>query len=114
MAHRGQVAETRAADFLIGQGLRVVARNWRCRMGEIDLIAEQGRTLVFVEVRSRGRTDFGGSAASITSIKQARIIAAARAYLSTLRHTPACRFDVVLFDGANSSPEWLQGAFDAG
>ena len=60
------------AELLRSSGLRVIERNWRCRHGEIDLIAEEGRTLVFVEVRMRSRASFGGAAESVTEAKRAK------------------------------------------
>lgn len=107
MLTQGKAAEQAAADFLVGQGLRIVARNWHCRFGEIDLIAYEGNTCVFVEVRQRARSRFGGAADSITATKQARLVATAQQYLSRLSRTPACRFDAVLFDG-DAPPCWLQ------
>jgi len=95
----GQAAESRAAAYLAAQGLAIVTRNFRTRRGEIDLIARDGAVLVFVEVRRRRSSAYGGAAASITEAKRARIVAAAAAYLATLAHEPACRFDVVLIDG---------------
>lgn len=102
-------------------GLRVLERNWRCRHGEIDLVAEEGGTLVFAEVRYRRGTGFGGAAASVTAAKQARLAAAARLYLSLYvarrRREPVCRFDVLLLEGA--LPEaaervrWIRDAFQA-
>ena len=77
----GARAEALAAAFLVARGLVIVERNFRCRRGEIDLIARDGETLVFVEVRLRSRRDFGGAAASITAAKRARIAAAASFYL---------------------------------
>ena len=108
---RGKAAENAAARFLAGQGLRLVERNWRCKMGEIDLIVRDGGTLVFVEVRARSGMGFGGAAASITAGKQSRIIRSAQLYLSALRSHPACRFDVVLLDGPKLS--WIRDAFQA-
>jgi putative endonuclease len=108
----GQIAEDRAARFLERQELPVIARNHRCRGGEIDLVCRDGRTLVFVEVRSRTNGDFGGAAASITLAKQRRIILAARHYLATTgRHGHDCRFDCVLIDG--ECIEWIKNAFPA-
>ena len=107
----GKFAENRAETLLKSAGLVIVARNWRCRHGEIDLIAKDGNTLVFVEVRSRSRAVFGSAADSITANKQRRIIAAARLYLATLKSIPACRFDVVTLD-ADGEPVWLKSAFD--
>jgi putative endonuclease len=94
----GADAETLAAEFLVAKGLTIIARNVRSRFGEIDLIARDGSTLVFVEVRLRRGQAFGGAAASITRAKRSRLVAAARIYLANLRHEPPCRFDAVLFD----------------
>lgn len=107
----GQTAEARAEAFLATQGLAPVARNWRCRFGEIDLIMQDGATRVFVEVRLRSRSDFGGAAASVTRAKQRKLLAAARQYLSGLPTLPPCRFDVVALDGS-SAPDWIKNAFD--
>ena len=105
----GAVAERLAADFLSQRGLAIIARNFRTRRGEIDLIARAGRTLVFVEVRLRTNATYGGAAASITAAKQARLVAAASLYLARLPDTPPCRFDAVLLDGLDASRiEWLQ------
>jgi putative endonuclease len=110
---RGAAAEQLAADYLRGQGLVVIERNFRVRGGEIDLICRDGRTTVFVEVRLRSRGDFGGAAASITAAKQARLILAARHWLQRHGETP-CRFDCVLLDGlAAGNIEWLRDAFSA-
>lgn len=107
----GDSAEALAAHHLQRQGLKILERNWRVRGGEIDLICQDGSTLVFVEVRLRRRRDFGGAAASITATKQGRIILAARHYLAGKREC-ACRFDVVLLDALDSRRiEWLRGAF---
>ena len=83
-----------AADHLARRGLVIVERNFRTRHGEIDLIARDGDTLVFVEVRLRTRADFGGAAASITR-GQARAHGSPRRsrYLRELGREPPCRFD---------------------
>ncbi len=94
----GARAEALAAEFLAAQGITILERNFRRRCGELDLVARDGDTLVFVEVRLRTRADFGGAAASITAKKRARIAAAAGLYLARLRRTPPCRFDAVLLD----------------
>ncbi len=110
---RGQAAEALAALYLAAQGLKVIERNFRVRGGEIDLICRDGRALVFVEVRLRARSDFGGAAASIGATKQRRIILAARHYLSTQMPTD-CRFDCVLLDRlAPDAIEWIRDAFSA-
>lgn len=107
----GKFAENRAESMLSAAGLCILHRNYRCRQGEIDLIAQDGDTLVFVEVRSRSRRDYGSAAESITSAKQRRIIAAAKHFLATLPRTPACRFDVVTMD-AGGEPAWIRSAFE--
>lgn len=107
----GQSAESRAAAYLEARGLVPVARNWRCRFGEIDLIMRDGETLVFVEVRMRSRQDFGGAAASVTPAKQKKLAATARLYLGQVNPTPPCRFDVIALD-EHDSPVWLRNAFD--
>ena len=98
-AAAGARAEALAARFLAARGLTIVARNFRTRQGEIDLVARDGATLVFVEVRRRTSARFGGAAASITAAKQARWTLAARAYLARFANPPPCRFDAVLIDG---------------
>ncbi len=95
---RGAQAEGLAAQYLEARGLVILARNFRTRRGEIDLVARDGDTLVFVEVRYRARSDFGGAAGSVTARKQQRIVAASLAYLSRLRREPPCRFDAILLD----------------
>jgi putative endonuclease len=95
----GARAETLATEYLARQGLVLVARNFRTRRGEIDVIVRDRDTLVFVEVRLRSRAAYGGAAASITPAKRARLLAAAHAYLATLAREPPCRFDAILLDG---------------
>jgi putative endonuclease len=88
----------------------VVKRNDRCRGGEIDLIARDGATLVFVEVRLRSSSAFGGARASITAAKRRRLKFAACLFLSGLGREPPCRFDAILLDGLDVSRiEWLIG-----
>ena len=111
-AAAGAAAEALAARFLAQRGLTIVERNWRRRCGEIDLIARDGETLVFVEVRLRRGGDFGGAAASITAAKRARIVAAAGLYLARLPRTPPCRFDAILLDALDPARiEWLRDVF---
>jgi putative endonuclease len=111
MNRRGEAAEAMAAAFLERKGLNVVARNYRCRLGEIDLVAREGDTTVFVEVRQRASSAFGGAAASITAAKRARLLRAARHYLSRLKTMPACRFDALLIEGNPPRIEWIRDAF---
>ena len=114
----GDAGEARALAHLLGKGLALVLRNYRvargpnARGGEVDLIMrERDGTLVFVEVRSRKSGGFGGAAASVSATKQRSLVLAAQYFLSSLRTTPPCRFDVVAIDGERI--EWLRAAFDA-
>ena len=106
----GGDGEERAAAFLASRGLAILARNFRARVGEVDVIAQEGDVLVFVEVRLRSSGSHGGALESITPRKQRRIQAAANAYLSKLRRAPRCRFDVVLIE--DGEMRWLKAAFD--
>src|SRR5436190_2383721 len=111
MNREGARAEDLCADLMRAAGLKLVERNWRCRLGEIDLIAEdRGGTLVFAEVRMRSPGNFGGAAESVTAAKRSRIIAAARLYL-TRRPETICRFDVFLIDGPPRHVQWIRNAF---
>ena len=113
----GAAAEALAARHLERHGFTIIARNVRCRGGEVDLIADDGRSLVFVEVRLRKNGRFGGAAASITASKQRRVILAAQHWLAGdgRRHANrACRFDAILLDGLDAARiDWIRGAFDA-
>lgn len=112
-ATAGRKAEELAERLLTGAGLDIIARNFRCRHGEIDLIAREGDTFVFCEVRLRTNTAFGGAAESITARKQARITAAARYFLSA-RPEALCRFDVLLMQSLEVARiQWIRNAFGA-
>ena len=114
MSKQGEQAEQWAAHYLQKQGLKLLEQNYRSRFGEIDLIMQEGATLVFVEVRMRRNADFGGAAASIDIHKQQRIIRTSQLYLSGLAQIPACRFDAVLLgDAQGHNAQWLKNAFDA-
>ena len=115
----GDAAEAMAWAHLQRQGLTLVERNYRVargprsRGGEVDLIArDRDGTVVFVEVRMRRSTGFGGAAASISAAKQRSVALAARDFLQRYATPPACRFDVVAIDGDHI--DWLRGAFDIG
>ncbi|MFZ4479293.1 MAG: YraN family protein [Rhodoferax sp.] len=113
---RGDAAEDAALGHLQRHGLRLLQRNYRTPGrggGEIDLIMrEPDGTTVFVEVRQRASSSHGGAGASVSALKQRRIIYAARHYLMRLREPPPCRFDVVLIE--QGELQWLRGAFEAG
>lgn len=111
MSARGAEAEAMAATFLEKKGLKVIYRNYRCRLGEIDLIALDGHTTVFIEVRQRASSAYGGAAYSITHTKKQRLLRAARHYLSRLRSMPQCRFDALLIEGEPPRLTWVRNAF---
>jgi putative endonuclease len=94
---RGARGETEAAAYLQRQGLSIQARNWRCRAGEIDLVAEEDGVLVFVEVRTRNLNEaFGTPQESVDARKQRKMLETARVYIHTRnRHDSQIRFDVV-------------------
>ena len=111
----GDRAEALALQALLARGWQPVARNVRCKAGEIDLVMRDGDTLVFVEVRRRRSDKFGGAAASVDAAKRQRILRTAQWWLLGRygqRAWPACRFDVVTF-GADDRMHWLPAAFDA-
>ncbi len=108
----GLSAESRAAAFLIAKGFRILARRWRSRVGEIDIVARRRKLLVFIEVKARERLD--DAAWSVTDRQRARITAAAEAWLAT-HPTPDIldmRFDAVLV-APGRLPRHIPAAFDA-
>jgi len=112
---RGKAAETQACRFLINRGLALVDRNYRCRHGEIDLIMRDGRCVVFVEVRYRGKRRFAGGAETIDHRKQSKLTATAMHYLQShpgMAARPA-RFDVVAIDSGLGEERvaWIRDAF---
>jgi putative endonuclease len=114
----GARAERIAADYLQGRGLTILERNFRRRLGEIDLVARDGAVLVIAEVRTRSTQAFGGAAASVDGRKQRRIIRAAAQLLQQHREYAALpvRFDVLIVDGPMSNApqvNWLRHAFEA-
>lgn len=111
----GDAGEATALKHLQDHGLTLIARNYRCKAGEIDLVMLDGVTLALIEVRFRSDRRFGGAAASVTWRKQRRLIHAAQHLLLTrshLRRYPA-RFDVVALSpsGSGLHVEWIKNAF---
>ncbi len=107
----GQAAEQLACEYLCQQGLRLIDQNFHCKVGEIDLIMQQGNTIVFVEVRSRASSRFGGAASSVDFRKLAKLQRATQWYLQShygpqLNRWPACRMDVVAVQGRQL--QWLK------
>ena len=112
MNERGREAESAAATFIERRGLRILERNWRCRFGEIDLIARDGATLVFIEVRARSSRSHGGAAESISAAKRRKLIATAHQYLARSGLDTPCRFDALLLEPQRDI-EWIRDAFRA-
>lgn len=124
-ASSGASAESLACRYLSQQGLKIVERNYRTQRGEIDIIARDEESLVFIEVRLRSNPGFGGAAQSIDARKQARLISAAQHYLLKKGLTDAqpCRFDAICMSAVdtdtahtnlqqNNSPiDWIRDAF---
>jgi putative endonuclease len=108
----GKIAEQLAATYLQQQGLTLLASNYHCRFGEIDLIMRAGNEIVFVELRLRSNTSFGGAAESITPAKRQKLARTADHYLMQRSPTP-CRFDAVLLDTLSlTGLQWIRNAFD--
>lgn len=108
----GQLMEKLARDYLVSAGLIWIASNVRYRRGELDLIMQEDQTIVFVEVRYRKNSHFGGAAASITWRKQQKVIACAARWLFAQGKsfsTTDCRFDVIAITGLQI--EWIKNAF---
>ena len=111
----GQYAEEQALHYLRQQQLILVERNFRCRLGEIDLIMRDKTSYVFVEVRYRRSTDYGESFETVTITKKKKIIRATAVYLQQrkLYENVPCRFDVVALTGNLQAPviQWIKDAF---
>ncbi|MCD6026302.1 MAG: YraN family protein [Solimicrobium sp.] len=106
----GQEGEELALQYLNNNGLILVERNFRRTFGEIDLIMQDQATLVFIEVRSREKSQFGGAAASVTLAKQRRLTLAAQSYLKRYKQLPPCRFDVIAID--TGGIKWLRNVMN--
>jgi len=113
----GRRWEAAAESFLRREGLSTLERNYRCRLGEIDLVMRDGASLVFVEVRFRQRAGHGSGAESVTRAKQRRLARAAAVFLGQHPKWSArpCRFDVVSIGLRDGSPQtdWIRNAFNA-
>jgi putative endonuclease len=112
----GKSGEDLAVGELERRGYAILARRYRARRGELDIVARDGQTIVFVEVKARDGRAFGAGVESVTPLKRRRIIDVAQEYL--VRHRlfdQPCRFDVVSIDltGCDAAIELFQNAFDA-
>lgn len=112
-ATTGRLGETAAASFLESRGVRILSQNFRCRLGEIDLIGIDGRYLIIVEVKTRVAGRAGSGAAAVHFRKQERICAAFRYYCMCYQvpETVPVRFDVVEVDG-HFQCFWIKNAFE--
>ncbi|SDS30970.1 putative endonuclease [Halopseudomonas sabulinigri] len=112
----GNQAEALAEQIMCRAGLSCLARNYRCKQGELDLVMRDGDTVVFVEVRYRRHNRWGGAAESVNQAKQQRVILAAQHFLlhhPKLANRP-CRFDVIAAEGNPADPaayNWIREAF---
>ncbi|WP_409077273.1 YraN family protein [Pseudomonas cichorii] len=114
----GREAEASALLYLQQQGLRLITQNWSCKRGELDLVMLDGDTVVFVEVRYRRHSGWGGAMESVDFRKQEKLIIAAQLFLQQESHWAdyTCRFDVIAVDGdpGKAAPmKWLKSAFDS-
>jgi putative endonuclease len=110
----GFAAENRARNHLTDHGLRWITSNYRCRLGEIDLIMRDGDYLVFVEVRARAANTYGNALESVTWHKRQKLIKTAMFYLQTykIQDKFCSRFDIVSIDGMQPSITWIKNAFE--
>jgi putative endonuclease len=113
---KGRCAEDQALAFLEAHGLRLLERNYRCRYGEIDLVMEDGAALVFVEVRYRSSTRYGGALESVDRRKQAKLLTTARYFLQARGQGRSARFDVAALSpsAGDWTVQWVKDAFQAG
>ena len=111
----GAASEAAAASFLKSKGLQIIDQNFRCKMGEIDLIAREKDTLVFIEVRHRKSTRFGSPAETVNYHKQQKIIKTSLYYLQIHKLDAPCRFDIIESQKYFKSYRfnWIKSAFDA-
>lgn len=111
---KGAKAEQYAAQFLTSHGLTLLHQNWHCRYGELDLIMQEGDYLVFVEVKARTSTQFGGAIASLTPNKCKKLWQSAELFLAEYYGNlpPPCRFDAVCLQG-KLPPIWLKDILSA-
>ncbi len=113
---RGRLGEERAATYLSAKGYKILERNFRTRWGEVDIVCETGREIVFVEVKSWRSLDHRALEQAIDRRKQRRIVGAARSYLhdrSATLHEMSVRFDVIFVPADTGRVRHIRGAFDS-
>lgn len=109
---KGVDAEQHAMQWCLNQGWQVLERNFRCKVGEVDLICLAESVLVFIEVRQRTSSRYGSAAATVNASKQRKLIKAAQTFLQRRPELAAhpARFDVITLSD-NATPNWIKGAF---
>lgn len=112
----GESWERYAEDYLARIGLEPLVRNFNCRLGELDLVMKEESTVVFVEVKYRKNSQFGGAISAITAAKRKKLIKTAHFYLQQQglnEYNTPCRFDVVALEGSTNPPKinWIKNAF---
>lgn len=114
----GREAEQQALEHLRAHGLTLLAQNWLCKRGELDLVMLDGDTVVFIEVRYRLHAQWGGALASIDARKRGKLVLAAQYFLIEQAHWAhyPCRFDVIALEGTATQASrlnWIRNAFDS-
>lgn len=114
--NKGDITEALAKSYLSEQGLTLIGKNFHCRQGEIDLIMNEGNTFVFIEVKYRKSSGFGGAISAISMSKQHKIKHAIAFYLQQAglnEYNTPCRVDVITLEGDITQPRitWLKNAF---
>lgn len=108
----GNQAEKVALSYLEQQGLTLIKKNYQTRLGEIDLIMQDGKSIVFIEVRLRKNNIFGGASESISQAKQRKIAKVAEQFLQH-HGNQACRFDAIVMEKAEIQHiQWIKHAFE--
>ena len=114
----GREAERQALEHLCRQGMTLLAQNWTCKRGELDLVMLDGDTVVFVEVRYRLHAGWGGALESVDARKRQKLVLAAQYFLQKEAQWAEhpCRFDVLAMEGSASQDtrlNWIRNAFDS-
>ncbi|CAG8998932.1 MAG: hypothetical protein CENE_00896 [Candidatus Celerinatantimonas neptuna] len=111
---KGNIAENNACRYLRKRGLKILQRNYYCKGGELDIIARDSSHLVFVEVRIRKNSQFGGALASVTTKKQKHLLHAAYCFMQQQKLNPAhqaLRFDIIAIEQETDQIRWIKNAF---
>ena len=112
----GRAGEEIIAKHLLNKGFKIIKRNYRCKCGEIDIIAENKEYIVFTEVKTRGKNSFAAPSAFVTAAKQRKILKTAAYYLMTNPSALQPRFDIgeVLYSDGKAEVNYIENAFIQG